>query len=194
MQIVEAEAEAWAGGDAREADDWAGGHVEEDDEEEAAAGAKPAVTVDGFGLRSGPGLGLPLAPAGVELAMTEEMEGMKGMERMEEMVEVLQEEKAMGEVGCSSWGSGGMAPTSPLSRQDGGGDVDYKAARHWFEKAAGQGNADAQSNLGIMLMMGQGGDVDHKAARHWFEKAAEQGNASAQYNLGLMLKMGGRRY
>ena len=46
-------------------------------------------------------------------------------------------------------------------------------ARDWFEKAANQGDADAQFNLGIMLNE----DGDAAAAKRWFQEAAAQGNA-----------------
>ena len=53
-------------------------------------------------------------------------------------------------------------------------------------KAAEQGLAEAQYNLGVMYQHGGGVDVNYKKAIEWFEKAAEQGVADAQYNLGVM--------
>jgi len=53
---------------------------------------------------------------------------------------------------------------------------DAKAIK-WYLKAAEQGNADAQNNLGLMYQT---------EAIKWYLKAAEQGNTGAQFNLGLM--------
>ena len=60
----------------------------------------------------------------------------------------------------------------------------------WFRKAAEQGNAQAQFNLGVMYGLGQGVPHDDTQAVAWFLKAAEQGNAYAQTNLGVMYKDG----
>ena len=56
-----------------------------------------------------------------------------------------------------------------------GVDVNYKKAIEWYEKAAEQGDAQAQYNLGSMYYNGQGVDVNYKKAFEWFEKAAKQG-------------------
>ena len=60
----------------------------------------------------------------------------------------------------------------------------------WYRLAAEQGNASAQSNLGVMYDKGQGVLKDDAEAVRWFRLAAEQGNASAQVNLGLMYATG----
>ena len=49
----------------------------------------------------------------------------------------------------------------------------------WYRKAAEQGNALAQSNLGWMYHHGKGVPEDHKESVKWYRKA-EQGNALAQ--------------
>ena len=67
---------------------------------------------------------------------------------------------------------------------------DYVKAREWWEKAAAQGNAGAQSNLGVMYEYGLGVAQDYAKTREWFEKAAAQGEAGAQYNLGVMYARG----
>ena len=54
----------------------------------------------------------------------------------------------------------------------------------WYEKAAAQGHADAQYNLGYKYYTGQDVDQNHDKALEWFEKAAKQGHAKAQYHLG----------
>ena len=60
----------------------------------------------------------------------------------------------------------------------------------WYTKAAEQGNAVAQNNLGFMYDNGKGVAQDYKEAVKWYTKAAEQGNASAQSNLGAMYDQG----
>ena len=57
-------------------------------------------------------------------------------------------------------------------------------AVEWYRKAAEQGYASAQSNLGICYSNGEGVTQDYGKAVEWYRKAAEQGHASAQYNLG----------
>ena len=58
-------------------------------------------------------------------------------------------------------------------------------AVQWYRHAAEQGNAEAQSNLGVMYAKGEGVPQDYKMAVQWYRRAAEQGNASAQFNLGV---------
>jgi TPR repeat protein len=45
----------------------------------------------------------------------------------------------------------------------------------WFRKAAEQGHAQAQYNLGWMYANGQGVAQDHAEPAIWYRKAAEQG-------------------
>jgi TPR repeat protein len=56
----------------------------------------------------------------------------------------------------------------------------------WYLKAADQGDAGAEFNIGVMYDNGQGVPQDYKQALTWFRKAADQGDAVAQYNLGVM--------
>ena len=67
---------------------------------------------------------------------------------------------------------------------------DFQQAVKWYTKAAEQGDASAQSNLGLSYFNGQGVPQDYKQAVTWFTKAAEQGHASAQINLGAMYGAG----
>jgi len=55
----------------------------------------------------------------------------------------------------------------------------------WFRKAAEQGYAAAQYNLGVCYKKGEGVSQDKAEAVNWYRKAAEQGVAKAQYNLGV---------
>ena len=57
-------------------------------------------------------------------------------------------------------------------------------------KLAEQGDAKAQSNLGLLYGNGLGVPENDKTAVMWYTKAAEQGNAVAQSNLGLMYDNG----
>lgn len=57
-------------------------------------------------------------------------------------------------------------------------------------KAAGQGDAKAQNNLGALYVRGRGVPQDDTEAVKWFHKAAEQGDAHGQFNLGLMYHKG----
>ncbi len=56
----------------------------------------------------------------------------------------------------------------------------------WYRKAAEQGNAIAQFNLGVMYFHGQGVPQNYQEAMKWYRKAAEQGQTDAQNNLGRM--------
>jgi uncharacterized protein len=67
---------------------------------------------------------------------------------------------------------------------------DYAAAVDWYRKAAEQGNAIAQYNLGDMYRIGEGVPPDYEATASWYRKAAEQGHARAQNNLGVMYDRG----
>ena len=55
---------------------------------------------------------------------------------------------------------------------------------NWYRKAAEQGFAEAQYNLGVCYNNGHGITQDYKQAVRWYRKAAEQGHARAQHNLG----------
>lgn len=64
---------------------------------------------------------------------------------------------------------------------------EYLKALYWLTKAAEQGHAKAQSDLGRLYENGWRGDVvDGDKAKYWYEKAAEQGDAYARYILGEM--------
>jgi len=63
---------------------------------------------------------------------------------------------------------------------------DYATALTEFRLLAQQGNAVAQSNLGLMYDFGRGVPQDYAEAARWYRRAAEQGYAGAQSSLGLM--------
>jgi len=64
-----------------------------------------------------------------------------------------------------------------------GTPVDLKIAQSWYEKAAAQGHAAAQANLGLILYE----SGKRAQAMPWLNKAANNGDARAQYALGTAL-------
>ena len=58
------------------------------------------------------------------------------------------------------------------------------------KKAADQGSANAQYNLGEMYQHGQGVTQDYQKATEYYQKAADQGHDAAQANLSVMRKNG----
>lgn len=71
-------------------------------------------------------------------------------------------------------------------RGEGGLPQDEQAAARWFEKAAVQGNAYAQMQLGDLYDQGRGVPQSAVTAADWREKAANRGNVRAQALLGEM--------
>lgn len=67
-------------------------------------------------------------------------------------------------------------------------------ALQWFERAARQGLADAQFQLGNMYAYGLASlppDADpQRLAAQWYFEAAQQGHADAQYSLGILFLTG----
>jgi TPR repeat protein len=59
---------------------------------------------------------------------------------------------------------------------------DFEKAGKWYRLAADQGNATAQSRLGLMYFVTQ----DYEEACKWFRRAAYQGDSGAQCGLGVM--------
>jgi TPR repeat protein len=53
----------------------------------------------------------------------------------------------------------------------------------WFKKAAEQGLAAGQNNLGWMYEYGLGVSKNYAEAKKWYEKRAEQGKSLAKANL-----------
>ena len=60
----------------------------------------------------------------------------------------------------------------------------------WYRKAAEQGDAGGQANLGVMYEKGRGVPQSDEEAVKWYRKAAEQGHAVGQKNLGFMYDKG----
>ena len=68
-------------------------------------------------------------------------------------------------------------------RKDTGVDLPSPADR-CLKKAAAQGHADAQYNLGLYYATGRGVKKDRRRALHWYRKSAEQGESDAQVFVG----------
>lgn len=71
--------------------------------------------------------------------------------------------------------------------ETGGGPIakDYEKAAAWYKRAAAQGVAHAQNNLGLMLAQGRGVPRDPQRAAELWLAAAQQDHAIAQFNLAL---------
>ena len=96
------------------------------------------------------------------------------------------------------------ADMATLTRQAQNGDTEaqvdlayeyYEQGNHakafeWYTKAAHQGDAVAQFNMGVMYEFGKGVHQDDQKAVEWYTKAAQQGYAVAQFNLGVMYDNG----
>jgi TPR repeat protein len=68
------------------------------------------------------------------------------------------------------------------------GDIEQAAV--WYRRAAQQGIALAQFNLGVLLQNGTGVDKNLVEAVKWYEQAAIQGYLNAIYNLAFMRENG----
>ena len=60
----------------------------------------------------------------------------------------------------------------------------------WYKLAAGQGNANAQTYLGLAYANSEGVVQDFSEAARWYRLAAAQGNVLAQYILGTRYMRG----
>ena len=67
---------------------------------------------------------------------------------------------------------------------------DDAAAVKWYRKAAEQGDAVSQYNLGICYLSGKGVPRDYVEAAKWLRKAATRGDAGAQNRLGMCYENG----
>ena len=83
-------------------------------------------------------------------------------------------------------------PTTPKGENQRGLDYrrHYAQADSWFRKAATQGYARAEFNLGVAYDNGQGVPQNYTKAVYWYRKAATQGYARAENNLGVAYNKG----
>jgi TPR repeat protein len=80
-----------------------------------------------------------------------------------------------------------------MKRADGeweGGVKDEAEALKWFLKAADQGYANAELQVGEMYSRGYGVQKDTAKAAKWYGKHADQTGAESQFRLGLMYAHG----
>ena len=68
--------------------------------------------------------------------------------------------------------------------------VGFGKVAELYQKAADQGNANDQYNLGVAYLRGDGVPKDFDKARELFQKAADQGNADGQDYLGVLYARG----
>ncbi len=66
----------------------------------------------------------------------------------------------------------------------------YGAAMRWYERAAADGNVEAQYLLGLKYERGVEVPADSGKAAHWYARAAAQGHAEAQFRLASMYVRG----
>jgi|GEM_PF-1746379 len=83
----------------------------------------------------------------------------------------------------TSYDSGYGTPKQPASNSTYSGFTELK-------KAAENGDAQAQVELGVKYDSGDGVPKDEAEARKWYRKSAEQGNDSAQFYLGAIYYVG----
>ena len=74
-----------------------------------------------------------------------------------------------------------------MYRNGHGVDVNHKKAFEWYEKAAEQGHAYAQYNLGVMYERGLCVDQSDSIAMRWYGKAAAQSHKGAQEQINKIL-------
>jgi hypothetical protein len=88
-------------------------------------------------------------------------------------------------------GSAGMSWSADFQKGvDAYNRGDYATALREWKPLAEQGNAPAQTNLGVMYAKGRGVPQNFETAMKLHTLAAEQGNVLAQFNLGLMYEDG----
>jgi TPR repeat protein len=72
----------------------------------------------------------------------------------------------------------------------GGVEQDFGEAARWFRRLATQGDARAQTSLGLMYARGLGFERNFGEARRWWSLAAAQNDPGAQNNLGILYLLG----
>ena len=65
---------------------------------------------------------------------------------------------------------------------------DPKTAEYWLKTAAGFGDPEAQTQLGLLYLQPE--FADSRQALRWFMRAAAAGSARAEHNIGLMYTLG----
>ena len=98
---------------------------------------------------------------------------------------LLLEDKGKEEIESPDVGEEKTSISDAISKGDEYYNVgNYSEAVKWYLKAAEQGHAKAQNNLGNCYYHGQGVSQNYSEAAKWYRKSADQGLARAQNNLG----------
>lgn len=63
---------------------------------------------------------------------------------------------------------------------------DIKESAKWYRKAAEQGHASAQAQIGKFYLLGRGVPKNYTEAKKWLRKASDQGDAYAKKNLKII--------
>ena len=66
----------------------------------------------------------------------------------------------------------------------------YNIAAEWYKRAANQGDAISQNNLGWLYEKGNGVSQSYSKAYKWYKSSSEQGWPIAQFNLGWLYSKG----
>lgn len=69
-------------------------------------------------------------------------------------------------------------------------ETNFERELQRVQKAAENGKATAQNEMGVRAYVGLGIPEDERKCFQWFREAAQQGDALAQFNLGLIYVMG----
>jgi TonB family protein len=97
-------------------------------------------------------------------------------------------------IGAAAQDVSSPQPTTPAAQLRLGNsyleEKNYSMALTWFRKAADQGDAAAQNNVGWLYQNGWGVQQDYSKAMAWYRKAADQGNATAEVNLAWLYRKG----
>ena len=80
--------------------------------------------------------------------------------------------------------------SAPCTNTASASPEDYAQALDWYRRAAAQGLAEAQSNLGVMYEDGLGIAKDYAKAVASYREAAMHGASRGQYNLATMYSSG----
>ena len=83
---------------------------------------------------------------------------------------------------CTSPAAPGRATARTWASPGCGVPQDDVQAVKWYRLAADQGDADAQSNLGLMYANGRGVPQDHVQAHKWFDLAGAGGDEDGRKN------------
>jgi len=90
----------------------------------------------------------------------------------------------------AQWALGSALREEAEREENDCGEIEWKEAAHWLGRAAEQGDARAQLDIGLLSLRGVGVVKDAPAAAAWVSAAANQGLPAAQFQMGLMLFTG----